>query len=59
MINALDSLSPNQRADVLSYTPIADGIGKQLQEAADKAIQRGDYIYLEVCGDTCLNVRSR
>jgi hypothetical protein len=46
MINALDFLLPNQRADVLSYTPIAGGIGKQLQEATDKAIQRGDSLYL-------------
>ncbi|NJL51719.1 MAG: hypothetical protein HC930_04930 [Hydrococcus sp. SU_1_0] len=46
MINALDFLSPNQHADVLSYTPVAGGIGKQLKEATDKAIQRGDSLYL-------------
>jgi hypothetical protein len=46
MINALDFLLPNQRDAVLSYTPIAGGIGKQLKEATDKAIQRGDSLYL-------------
>jgi hypothetical protein len=46
MINALESLSPTQREAVLSYTPIAGGIGKQLKEASDKAAQRGDSLYL-------------
>jgi hypothetical protein len=46
MINALDSLSPTQREAVLSYTPIAGGIGKELKEASDKAAQRGDSLYL-------------
>jgi hypothetical protein len=46
MINALDFLLPNQRDAVLSYTPIAGGIGEQLKKASDKAAQRGDSLYL-------------
>lgn len=46
MINALDSLLPNQRDAVLSYMPIAGDINKQLKEATDKAIKRGDSLYL-------------
>jgi hypothetical protein len=48
MINALDFLSDAQRDAVLNYRPIAGGIGKQLKDAVDKAIQheRGDSLYL-------------